>query len=64
MGYEVRKLFEETGVKVTETLISIIDSLLTQYEEDIIKRFGSPTLIGEIYSKAKEQYNSRFKPQV
>jgi hypothetical protein len=56
-GYEVRKLFENTGVKVTDTLISIIDRLLTEYDADILERFGSPALIEEIYSKAKEQYD-------
>jgi hypothetical protein len=37
---------------------------LTEYEKDIIERFDSPALIGEIYSKAKEQYNSRFKSKI
>ena len=55
-GYEVRKLFEDTGVKVTDTLISIVNRLLTEYDVDILERFGSPALIGEIYSKAKERY--------
>jgi hypothetical protein len=56
VGNEVSKLFEDTGVKVTDMLISIINRLLTEYDADILERFGSPALIGEIYSKAKERY--------
>ncbi len=60
LGKEVLKLFENTGVKETEPLISIIDGLLTKHSTDIATRFDSPELIGEIYSEAKKLYNSEI----
>jgi len=63
LGYQVRKLFEETGEKITKTLVSIIDEFLTKYEADIPTRFDSPELIGQIYSEVRETYLMRSKSQ-
>ena len=61
VGNEVCKLFKETGIEVTELLISIIDGLLTKYRTDIPTKFDSPELIGKIYSEARELYNMKSK---
>jgi hypothetical protein len=63
-GNQVLQLFEETGVKITEPLISIIEGLLTEYSNDIATRSDSPSLIGKIYSRAKERYEMKSKSQV
>jgi hypothetical protein len=64
VGDQVLQLFKETGVKKTESLISIIEGLLTEYSNDIATRSESPSLIGKIYSQAKERYEMKSKSQV
>jgi len=59
IGKEVLKLFEETGVQPTESLICTIDRLLTDYRIDVEKSFDSPELIGRIYSEARKIYDMK-----
>ena len=63
LGYQVRKLFEEAGVEITKTLISIIDESLAKYEAYIPTRFNSPELIGQIYSEVRGAYLMKSKSQ-
>jgi len=57
MGHEVRELFEETGIKVTKPLTSIINNLLTEYRKDIETMFDSTKIIANIYLDALERFH-------
>ena len=57
MGHEVRKLFEETGMKVTKPLSSIISGLLTEYHKDVETMFDSTKIIANIYLDALERFH-------
>jgi len=57
-GNEVCKLFEKEGVEVTRFLVFIINRLLSEYEGS-----GYVKSIRKMFSRAKELYNMKSKPQ-